>query len=56
MWKARVFLSDYADMFHTHLSRVLHRLNLKTETFYALDLTMEVDQIRVEDGTFQSVL
>ena len=24
-----------------------------SKTFYALDLTMEVDQIRVEDGTFQ---
>ena len=24
-----------------------------SKTFYALDLTMEVDQVRVEDGTFQ---
>ena len=23
------------------------------QTFYALDLTMEIAQIRVEDGTFQ---
>ena len=24
-----------------------------SKTFYALDLMMEVDQIKVEDGTFQ---
>ena len=57
MWKAKLFLSDYADMCHTHFSRVFRRLNLLpfhvSTTFYALDLTMEVDQIRVEDGTFQ---
>ena len=28
MCKAKVFLSDYADMCHTHLSRVSRRLNL----------------------------
>ena len=28
MWKAKVFLSDYADMCHTHLSTVFCRLNL----------------------------
>ena len=57
MWKAKVFLSDYGDMCHTHLSRVFHKLNVLpvslSKTFYALNLTMEVDQIRVEDGTFQ---
>ena len=56
MWKAKV--SDYADMCHTHLSGVFRKLNMLylfhvSKTFYALDLTMEVDQIRVEDGTFQ---
>ena len=56
MWKAKV--SDYADMCHTHLSRVVSKLNMLylfhvSETFYALDLTMEADQIRVEDRTFQ---
>ena len=57
MWKAKVFLSDYADVCHSHHSRVFRRLNVLPvhvfKTFYALDLTMEVDQIRVEDGTFQ---
>ena len=60
MWKAKVFLSDYADMCHTQLSRVFRRLNVLlfhvSKTFYALDLTMEVDQIRVEDGTFQKCI
>ena len=56
MWKAKV--SDYADMCHTYLSRVFRKLNILylfhiSKTFYALDLTMEVGQIRVEDGTFQ---
>ena len=57
MWKAKVFLSNYADMCHSHLSRVFRRLNVLSvhvsKTFYALDLMMEVDQIRVEDGMFQ---
>ena len=56
MWKAKV--SDYADMCDTHLSRVFRELNMLclfqvSKTVYALDLLMEVDQIRVEDGTFQ---
>ena len=59
MWKAKV--SDYADMCHTHLSRVFRKLNMLylfhiSKTFYALDLTMEVDQIRVEDGTLQKCI
>ena len=28
MWKVKVFLSDYADMCHTHLSTVFLRLNM----------------------------
>ena len=48
MWKAKIFLSDYADMCLSHLSMVFRRLNVlpvsRSKTFYALDLTMEVDQ------------
>ena len=57
--KTKVFLSEYADMCHTHFSRVFRRLNLLpvkihvSKTFHALDLMMEVAQIRAEDGTFQ---
>ena len=56
--KAKVFLSDYVDMCYAHLSRVLRRLSMLclfhvSKTSHALDLTMEVAQIRVEDGTFQ---
>ena len=56
MWKVKV--SDYAGICHTHLSRVFRKLNMLylfhvSKTFYALNLTMEVDQIRVEDGMFQ---
>ena len=28
MWKAKVFISDYADMCYTHLSGVFRRLNM----------------------------
>ena len=28
MWKAKVFISDHADMCYTHLSRVFRRLNM----------------------------
>ena len=28
MWKAKVFISDHADMCYTHLSRVFCRLNM----------------------------
>ena len=52
-----VFLNDYADMCKTHLSRVFCRLNMLPvscfQAFYVLDLTIEVAQIRAEDGTFQ---
>ena len=55
--KAKVFLSDYTDMCYTHVSGFSADLTCclfhVSETFYALDLTMEVAQIRVEDGTFQ---
>ena len=61
MWKAKVFLSDYDDMCHTHLSGGFPPGFPETKraacfTFlklYALDLMMAADQIRVKDGTFQ---
>ena len=57
MGKAKVFLSDYADMCYRHLSKVFGRLNMlpvsASQTFYSLNLTMKVAQIRMEDGTFQ---
>ena len=52
-----MFLSDFADMCYTHLSWVFFRLNMlpvsRFQNFYVLDLTMEVAQIKAEDGTFQ---
>ena len=56
-----MFLSDYADMCYTHLSRVFRRLNVlpvsRFQNFWigrcVLDLTIEVAQIRDEDGKFQ---
>ena len=55
MSKVKVFLSDYADMCNRHLSRVFRKVKVPpVSRFHALDLTMEVDLIRVEDGTFQN--
>ena len=59
MWKAKVFLSDYANMCHTHLSGFSADKLAACFTFLKLFmrwiyLIMEVDQIRAEDGTFQN--
>ena len=56
-----MILSDHADMCCTHLSRVFSGLKhvacfMLPKTFYVLDLTMEVAQIRAEDGTFQKCI
>ena len=51
--KAKVFLSDFADMRYTHLTCCLFHV---FKTFYVLDLTMEVAQIRAEDATFQTCM
>ena len=56
MWKAKVLISDYADMCHSQFTSLQSFPQTKRAacfTFLKLDLTMEVDQIRVEDGTFQ---
>ena len=56
-----MFLSDHADICCTHLFRDFRRLKhaacfMLAKTFYFLDLTMEVTQIRAEDGTFQKYI
>ena len=64
MWKAKVFLSDYADMCYRHLdlSRVFSRLNMLPVSLFQTFLYPEPDDGRssnksgpgrVEDGTFQ---
>ena len=49
--------SSVTNMFYTQLSRVFRRLNMlpvsRFQNFHALDLTMEVAQIKAEDETFQ---
>ena len=56
-WVWMTPLSDYADVCYTHVSRAFQRLNMlpvsHSKTFCALDLMMEVAQIREDDGTFQ---
>ena len=54
--KAKIFLSDYADVCYTRFYRVFRRLDmLLVSRFKNLcpGLTMELAQIRAEDGTFQ---
>ena len=55
-----MFLSDNAGICYTHLSGVFHRLNMLSVTllqnFLCLYLTIEVAQIRAENGRFQKCI
>ena len=49
-----IITAERQGMYYIHRSRVFRRLNmLPVSHFQNLDLTMEVAQIRAEDGTFQ---